>query len=204
MTFENTFYLLSLSLLIVCSEYFFFVFLAARDFYLSNHLCQEEGVMPWWGPAGRCFAVSLLSGVVCIPTVFNFWRFVAALNGLLAVIVAGCVDEAPFVRCCSRQTIRIRIFVSVSESTSTSTHPNPHPHPSTTRSCQQLFLLVFTVSVSVVVIVFVFVFLFSPRGTSHPQFYCQYRCSCCFLLLLLLLLLALFVLLLLLFKHKFA
>lgn len=42
----------------------------------------------------------LASGVVCIriPTVFNFWRFVAALNGLLAVIVAGCVDEAPFVR----------------------------------------------------------------------------------------------------------
>lgn len=144
MTFENTFYLLSLSLLIVCSECFLSLSLRARDFYLSKHVGEgEEGVMPWWGPAGRCFAVSLLSGVVGIPTVFNFWRFVAALNGLLAVIVAGCVDEAPFVRCCCRcclrQTIRIRIFVSES----TSTHPNPHPHPSTTRSCQQLFFCFF-------------------------------------------------------------
>jgi len=46
------------------------------------------------GELGVAFAASLTwSG---IPTVFNFWRFVAALNGcLLAVIVVA--DEAPFV-----------------------------------------------------------------------------------------------------------
>lgn len=113
----NTYYLLSLSLLIVCAEcsfaqseisiYLSNLSMYARRVWYAVSVSVSVSVHILMGPDGAAVLCCGVSGVVCIPTVFNFWRFVAALNGLLAVIVAGCVDEAPFV--C--QTIRIRICI---------------------------------------------------------------------------------------------